>query len=137
MSKRNKSRRTKSVRNKFILFYMFWALLYLFISLQPGYNFRELEASHFFEGLNFIEGIILVMFKFFLNFPLSFFIWFSTDLLNYTYIFLIPNAALVSYIFSRIFHADMKRVSEILTWILFVMMILMVFYVAYSFIFGD
>ena len=78
--------------------------------------------------------LTVLFYQYVLNFPLSFFNWFTDKYLYTTYYFIFPNSLAMAYIVSRLIPVKKKEANKYMTWILIPFGILVFTILGYSFL---
>ena len=86
----------------FIINYLltFLIVVYFIFNYEDNYGNNNYPL-YSFQSMKLSEIISYCIYKYLLNFPLSFFVWFSDDLAYLTVFFFIPNSIATCYLINR------------------------------------
>ncbi len=86
------------------------------------------------RNLSAFEILTYIFYQYVLNFPLSFFNWFSDKFLWSTYYFIVPNSLVVAWLVAKVLPYNRKEISRAMYYILIGIGMLVFTSVGYTFI---
>ena len=72
------------------------------LSNYEDFYTQEYGTWYSFESFTMVQVVSFLLYKYLLNFPLSFFVWFNNDLLYLSPYFFLPNAITVGLILKKV-----------------------------------
>jgi len=120
---------TRQVYWKILLFYFLVAILGLLACLI--FDNKPTVSDAEFAGMDFMQQAVIIVFRFFLNFPLGISNWFSNNYAATTYLFFIPDSLLITWLLLKIF-PHKSRIDKVLNFVLAIMIILMLIFAVIS-----